>query len=305
MAQIVPCPHCRRPLRLPENAPGQAVRCPACGGRFLPGEGEVPVAALAVGVKRSGPPRPGSLPVNLGFGLLVLLIAAGLYGGGEGLSFLFQLGAPHNFLILPALIGLAHWVVAGVALGVLIAVAPSVTVRVLAGVTLGVSALQLLLAVVAVVPGPPPMKGMPPFWNWAALVTCLDALFNLSGRAALLAGLLEMARLILLATTLWAVAVAVRLQRVANLPLVLAAGAIGMTLVMALIDAVVNRMAAEATRAAFESGGFSGFAAVGHIDTANHVLNSLAVLALLAGNAYVVFAVWDRVRRRARRVEDV
>ncbi len=312
MTQTVPCPNCRQQLRLPENAPGRKVRCPACGTVFAPGAEDEPAPVAAVLIepppprraddrpRRSGGRRDGRGLAGSPIHLLLLLAAAGLYLAAEGLAFLLRLGAPHNLLVLPALVGLVHWLVAGVGLALCIAVGPSPGVRALAAASLGVSGLHLILALVAILPGSP-APGLPALWNWAALASSLDLLFNLAGGVGLVAGLLELARLVLLACTFRAVALTVRAREVAHHALLLAGAVLGGTLVMALIDTGLRFVIGQAVRAAFESRSIGGFGTVRGLSTLSHVVNGLAVLALLAGNAFVAYEVWDRARRPPRR----
>ena len=61
MAEIVPCPNCKRQLQIPENYLGQLVQCPDCSHQF---EAVAPASAVqSVPPKTSGPapeakPRP-------------------------------------------------------------------------------------------------------------------------------------------------------------------------------------------------------------------------------------------------------
>jgi hypothetical protein len=230
-------------------------------------------------------------------GLVLLLSAAALYLGAEALALVLLLGAPYGLLALPAVLGLMHWLVAAAGLG-LVATGPGAHgARGLAAGTLAAAAVHLLLAAAALWPhdhGP----GLGTWWDWPALVSSLDALFYLGGIPRLpsqgwlplLAGLAELARLILWALTLRALALAFRARRAASHALLLLGAAGVVTVLMVVIDLALGGLARAALRSAVEGGG-GGLGLVRAADTLGSVLNSVAVLALLGGNLFVVFEV--------------
>jgi predicted Zn finger-like uncharacterized protein len=67
MTLTISCPDCQRPLRVPENLLGQAVKCPSCSHTFMAPESleEKPArpAAPAPRVISDDEPRPAKLPV--------------------------------------------------------------------------------------------------------------------------------------------------------------------------------------------------------------------------------------------------
>jgi predicted Zn finger-like uncharacterized protein len=68
MTLTISCPDCQRPLRVPENLLGQAVKCPSCSHTFVAPEGveETPARPVAPPprIDSNDEPRPAKLPAH-------------------------------------------------------------------------------------------------------------------------------------------------------------------------------------------------------------------------------------------------
>jgi hypothetical protein len=250
--------------------------------------------------KSSSPPNDAQV-ARLRFARHLLLVAPALYAGSALFGFFGMLGGSSALLVLGALIGLAHWVAAGIALVIFVLAPPSQQFRTLALVTLGVSALHFLLAVIGV------FLYLPTVWNWTSLCSNLPVLFYLgnagyvvySGVVVTLTAVLELARLVLWAFTLRELVLTMKSRKIAIEAIILAAAAGGMTLLLVLLNVVLNAIAQGAMRRMVMDRDFSSApSTIQGVGTAGLVLNHLGLLALLGFNVYVGFRVWEKAARR-------
>jgi len=62
MPEIVQCPQCVRPLRVPDDLLGKKVKCPTCGSNFVAEAEPAPASEPASAPPRPAPPRPKASP---------------------------------------------------------------------------------------------------------------------------------------------------------------------------------------------------------------------------------------------------
>jgi hypothetical protein len=232
------------------------------------------------------------------------MIGAGLYVVAEALRFVLDLGFPAGFLAFPAFLGFVNWLVSAAGIFLCLPALQKPGQRMLAMATLAVCALHFLLAFIATLPQDYGELGT--WWNWTAMISSCDAFFFLGhigrltskGWLPLLAGLLEVIRLGLWALTLREVAIAVKDKSLALHALIVVLAAVGLTVLMILVDLMIYGMAQGGMKAAVLGRDSGGFATVRAADTIGLVLNSLALLALFGWSAFVAFEIWVKVWRK-------
>jgi hypothetical protein len=240
----------------------------------------------------------------LRLGILLILVGAGLYVVAEALRFVLDLGFPAGFLAFPAFLGFVNWLVSAAGIFLCLPALQKPAQRILAIATLAVCALHFLLAFIATLPQDYGDLGT--WWNWTAMISSCDAFFFLGhigritgkGWLPLLAGLIEVVRLVLWGLTLREIAIAVKAKTLAFHALLVVLAAAGVTVLMILIDLMIYGMAQAGMRTAVLGRDSSGFAAVRTADTIGLVLNSLAMLALFGWSAFVAFEIWVKVWRK-------